>query len=57
MGRPMADHQYDPSQPMNDTGDLFTDLANTVKDSFTNGGVEVGRVPAVNEPDQREPGG
>jgi hypothetical protein len=52
----LADHEYNPGQPMNDTGDLATDLLNTGKDVGSIGGVETGRYPAVNEPEQREPG-
>jgi hypothetical protein len=46
----MADHGYNPGQPVNDTGDLATDLLNTGKDVGTIGKVETGQVPAVNAP-------
>jgi hypothetical protein len=42
---------YNPHSPMEDTGDLFTDLANNVLDIGTVGGVEYGDVRAVNAPD------
>ena len=51
MGKPLADHGYDSSQPMADSGDLLTDLLNTGKDVGTIGGVETGDYDAVNSPD------
>lgn len=47
----MSDHDYNPTQPMNDSGDLATDLLNTVKDVGTNGGVETGQYSAIGDDD------